>query len=94
MMVLLLGVILNTFVFSSNGYAMPVKSDFEYRDDMHFTYQDKDTVRFWLLTDILGFETDKMLFKFSFGDVLIVFSIILLINSQIQMIRSYLWDIV
>jgi hypothetical protein len=85
-MVILLGVLANFMVFSANGYLMPVKTDININSNMHFSYQENNEIKLWLLSDIIGGEINNYIFLFSLGDVLITLSLIGLFSTQIKLI--------
>jgi hypothetical protein len=85
LMVILLGVLANFVVFSANGYLMPVKTDININSNMHFSYQENNEIKLWLLSDIIGGEINNYIFLFSLGDVLITLGFIGLFSSQIKL---------
>jgi len=88
-MICLLGIISNYIVFSSNGFLMPVKTDYEFKNNMYFNYINNSEVKFWMLSDIIGFETENYIIRFSLGDVLIIMGLIFWAIVQIKMVRRY-----
>ena len=83
--ILFLGGMLNILVKDSNGNKMPVLIDISYskyfNDNDYFSYQNKNNVNYWFLSDIfkgnfLGdiiFNTSG-LYRYSFGDILLYMS--------------------
>jgi len=84
-----IGMILNMFVFSANGYLMPVKSEREYNfnNNKHFTYQNNSEVKLWLLTDWLFIKIKNNIIYFSIGDLIILVSILTLIYNTISLLK-------
>lgn len=73
MMVCLVGAILNISVISTNGGRMPVLWEENYSSLEHFSYQNKNEVRQWFLSDIIDFGG----FIFSIGDFLMIIGLLL-----------------
>jgi len=89
LMVLIMGMMLNMFVVSANGYMMPVKNNIIIDSDRHFFFQENNEVRFWQLSDIYGGVIKNYIFMFSIGDVIILIGIIGLFWYQIKLIILY-----
>ena len=83
-MIIILGVIFNYIAFSSNGFQMPVKTEYHFNDGFHFSYQDSSEVKLGLLTDIFNI---KNIIVFSIGDVIIVLGMISLFVNQFKVFR-------
>lgn len=62
-----LGITFNFNAIVENGGRMPVLSAFHFETDSHFTYEVKDSINYWYLTDIIQFGD----YIYSVGDVLI-----------------------
>jgi len=88
MLIVIMGVLLNFIVMSSNDDLMPVKSDYVYEDNKHFTYLENSEIKHPMLSDWIGFQTDKFILKASPGDVLIILGVVLLIINCIQILRE------
>lgn len=86
MLGILFGVFLNFVVFSANGYSMPVKADFDYQDNNHFSYSDRNEVKMWLLSDWFQLHTKHRLIVFSLGDIIIVLNAFFLVYTLIRVI--------
>src|SRR3972149_3653203 len=65
-----LGAVLNLTALYNNGGKMPVLTESKYSNPTHFSYQDKDEIELWFLTDIISIRNSV----FSIGDFLIIFS--------------------
>ena len=85
---LMTGIVLNTEALLKNGGKMPVLTDSFFATNTHFSYQDKDEVEIWILTDIIKWGNNV----WSIGDFILVISITLLTiyggYSAIQEIRE------
>lgn len=68
--IILAGMSANFHAVVSNGGKMPVQSRFEYQTLTHFSFQEKDEVNYYLLTDIIGLDGKTFLFYISIGDLL------------------------
>ncbi len=88
LLIMLFGAMLNVFVISANLGYMPVKSNYEFSDEMHFSYQSFDEVNLPFFSDIIGFETDTYLIKASFGDLAIVYGAISLLILLIKFFKD------
>jgi len=84
-MIIILGIIVNYIAFSSNGFQMPVRTEYNFDDGFHFSYQDSSEVKLWLLSDIFNIK-DR--FVFSLGDVIIVLGVISLFVNQFKIFRK------
>ena len=84
LMIIILGIIVNYIAFSSNGFQMPVKTEYHFNDGFHFSYQDSSEVKLGLLTDIFNI---KNIIVFSLGDVIIVLGTISLLVNQFKVFR-------
>ena len=84
-MIIILGIIVNYIAFSSNGLQMPVRTEYNFDDGFHFSYQDSSEVKLWLLSDIFNIK-DR--FVFSLGDVIIVLGVISLFVNQFKVFRK------
>jgi len=82
-LVLIFGVIINYIAFSSNGFQMPVRTEYHYDDGLHFSYQESSEVKLWVLTDIFNI---KDIIVFSSGDVIIILGVIGLFVNQTKLI--------
>jgi len=85
LMIIIFGVIINYIAFSSNGFQMPVKTNYQFNDGFHFSYQDSSKIKLWLLTDIFNI---KNIIVFSLGDVIILLGIISLFINQFKVFRK------
>jgi len=85
LMIIILGIIVNYIAFSSNGFQMPVRTEYNFDDGFHFSYQDSSEVKLWLLSDIFNIK-DR--FVFSLGDVIIVLGVISLFVNQFKIFRK------
>ena len=74
----------------SNGWKMPVLHDYPYEDSTHFTYTDKQSVKNWILTDIIPIPNPYFIIAFSLGDIFIVMGFIFSLVTQIQILRESL----
>lgn len=70
--ILIFGIISNFIVMINNNGDMPVKADFDYSDNAHFTYQDNKDVKYWYLSDIIEFKNSI----WSIGDILIYIGLV------------------
>ena len=86
-MMVLFGVILNYIVFSSNGFLMPVKTDYEFKNNMHFNYKNNSEIKLWMLSDIIGVQTENYIIKCSLGDLIILMGLVLGVIVQVKIIR-------
>ncbi|HJX50866.1 MAG TPA: hypothetical protein VJ438_05395 [Candidatus Nanoarchaeia archaeon] len=73
--ILLFGAVSNTFVYESNGCKMPVRSDYHYSTDTHFSFRDSSEVNHSFLAD--RFHIINV--TYSIGDFLLYSSAIIFI---------------
>jgi len=85
LMIIILGIIVNYIAFSSNGFQMPVRTEYQFDDGFHFSYQESSEVKVWLLTDIFNIK-DR--FVFSLGDVIIIIGLLGLIIKNLMIIKN------
>ena len=85
LMIIIFGVIINYIAFSSNGFQMPVKTEYQFNDGFHFSYQEHSEVKLWILTDIFNIK-DR--FVFSLGDVIIILGVISLFVNQTKIMMG------
>ena len=83
-MLLIFGVLLNYMAISANGFQMPVKTEYHFNTNFHFSFQENSEVKLWGLTDIFNVK-DKI--AFSLGDVIITLGIINLLVNQFKVFR-------
>lgn len=72
MFILVLGATFNFEALSSNGGFMPVKVNYDYKSDSHFSYQENSEVNNWFFTDFI--ELDNSIW--SIGDFFLIFGFI------------------
>ena len=70
---------LNSFVVSENNCRMPVKSNYIFKDDTHFSYIDKEDINFYLLADNIDIGVGIA----SIGDLIMFVGFILTLVSGI-----------
>jgi len=75
----ILGLVCNGLVVNNNGQRMPVKMDYEYSSDRHFSYNDSSQVNYPFLSDIISTPYGI----YSIGDFLMLFVLIALILTII-----------
>jgi len=88
--VLIIGLLLNFFVYSANGYIMPVKTGFELESKTHIGYINNEDVKLWFLSDIIRIPFPNWLIVISIGDIIIILSIIMMLFYQVKVL-IYLW---
>lgn len=71
-LIFLVGGLSNLFVVNSNENKMPVKYFYSFQGEKHFSYIEKDEVKFWYLSDV--FELSN--FIFSIGDFFLFLGLI------------------
>lgn len=77
MIILMAGIVCNGVAVKENSCKMPVKSDYEFETDCHFSYTDSDTVKFSIFTDIIPVKFGTA----SIGDFFLLIGVILIILS-------------
>jgi len=84
----LVGALMNAQALISNAGKMPVLTNYHYSTTTHFSYQDKNQVEKWYLTDIIQIK-DSI---YSIGDFLLIFAgtllIIIVCSKVIMKIRG------
>jgi len=85
LMIIIFGVIINYIAFSSNGFQMPVKTEYQFDDGFHFSYQETSEIKLWILTDIFNV---KNIVVFSLGDVIIIFGLLGLIIKNLMIMKN------
>jgi len=88
MIVLIIGILTNFIVISANGYLMPVKSGYHFETNIHMGYDKIDEVKFWQLSDIIGFNTKKSMIRWSIGDMIIILALLGLGITNFKLIRK------
>lgn len=88
-MLFIIGALLNITAMSSNDWRMPVLHSYQYEDNTHFTYTDKDSVKNWILTDIIVIPNNYFIIAFSIGDFFILFSFVMLLINQFKLLGLY-----
>ena len=78
MLIFIVGASLNFMVISANGYRMPIKSSEKINNSGWFSYQDKNEIKLWLLSDWIGSENYIL---FSIGDLLLFTGFFILFSS-------------
>lgn len=73
---LMIGITFNFYAITSNSCKMPVLSSYNFESERHFSFQEKQEINRYYLTDI--FEVYLLGYKinYSAGDVFIIFSAI------------------
>lgn len=87
-LVLILGILSNSLAMAANDWKMPVLHDYPYQDNTHITYTDKESVKLWILTDIIPIPNKWYIISFSIGDVILTCSLVMLLVTQYQIIRG------
>lgn len=88
MLALIIGFLIQYVAISSNGYRMPVLSNYEFEDNSHFTYQDKSEVNFWFFTDIINIPNKWFFFVISIGDLVVIFACLGLFINAYKFLRT------
>lgn len=79
--ILMMGMVFNFYAITSNDGRMPVESNYGFDTERHFSFQNKDEVKFYYLTDII-----KLPFTIvSIGDIIIVIGLGLMTIIVIHM---------
>jgi hypothetical protein len=83
LIILMLGIQLNFFVSSANGYRMPIKvtESPKVRLPNHLYYTYDFEINYPWLSDWIGFQSKHWIVRCSFGDLLIAYSVILISNE-------------
>lgn len=84
-MLIMVGTLLNFMAVSINDSRMPVKTDIEFNDGFHFSYQESSEVKLWLLTDIFNI---KNIVVFSLGDVIAIFGLVGFITKNFMIMKN------
>jgi len=72
-MLIIVGALLNFMAASMNDSMMPVKTEYQFNDSFHFSYQESSEVKLWFLTDIFNI---KNIVVFSLGDIIVIFGLV------------------
>jgi hypothetical protein len=76
LLAMLWGQILNQKVINANDCLMPVyKSPDADTSDKHFNYENKEDIKYWYLSDVIGWTNERM----SLGDLFVKFGLIFFI---------------
>jgi hypothetical protein len=78
MAIVMIGICYNFTAVANNGGKMPVKADFNYEDNTHFTYQNNSEIKNGILSDYIYFADNII----SIGDILIIFGALFYIFSN------------
>jgi len=84
-MFIIVGILLNFMAASMNDSMMPVKTEYQFNDGFHFSYQDSSEVKLWILTDIFNI---KDIIVFSLGDIVVIFSLMGFIIKTIMIVKN------
>lgn len=78
---MLLGQILNQKVINANDCQMPVykSPDADIKSNIHFNYENKADVKYWYLSDFIGWTNERI----SIGDLFVYFGLIFFISYSI-----------
>lgn len=91
LLAMLWGQILNQKVINANDCQMPVykSPDADIKSDKYFNYENKADVKYWYLSDFIGWTNERI----SIGDLFVYFGLIFLISYSILFGRNLIVEL-